>query len=180
MSVAAPDALEQPIRRAIPELTRGAATLGRLGITTAREALWYLPFRYDDYSELRPLGELVPDEKQSARATVAAIRVEPGFGRRPQRVIAQLTDDTGSAEAVWFGRRYVERRLQQGDEVIVSGKVSQRGWRSQFTSPEFSPVGRDSVHTARVVPVYHLTAGVTQKRLRELLARILDHALPAV
>ena len=58
--------------------------------------------------------------------------------------------------------------------MIVSGKVTQRGWRSQFTSPEFSPVGRESVHTARVVPVYHLTAGVTQKRLRELLARILD------
>ncbi|MGQ0608432.1 MAG: ATP-dependent DNA helicase RecG [Chloroflexota bacterium] len=180
MSVAAADALEQPIRRAIPELARGAGTLARLGITTAREALWYLPFRYDDFSELRRLADLVPDEKQSARATVAAIRVEPGFGRRPQRVIAQLTDGTGSAEAIWFGRRYVERRLQQGDEVIVSGRVSLRGWRSQFTSPEFSPAGRDSVHTARVVPVYHLTAGVTQKRLRELLARILGHALPAV
>jgi len=172
--------LDQPIRTAMPALARGTASLARLGITTAREALWYLPFRYDDFSELRPLGELVPDEKQSARATVAAIRVEPGFGRRPQRVIAQLTDDTGSAEAIWFGRRYVERRLQQGDQVIVSGKVTQRGWRSQFTSPEFSPVGRESVHTARVVPVYHLTAGVTQKRLRELLARILDHALPSI
>ena len=172
--------LDQPIRTAMPALARGTASLARLGITTAREALWYLPFRYDDFSELRPLGELVPDEKQSARATVAAIRVEPGFGRRPQRVIAQLTDDTGSAEAIWFGRRYVERRLQQGDEVIVSGKVTQRGWRSQFTSPEFSPVGRESVHTARVVPVYHLTAGVTQKRLRELLARILEHALPSI
>ena len=180
MSVAAPDTLDQPIHSAMPELARGTATLARLGITTAREALWYLPFRYDDFSELRPLGELVPDEKQSARATVAAIRVEPGFGRRPQRVIAQLTDDTGSAEAVWFGRRYVERRLQQGDQVIVSGKVTQRGWRSQFTSPEFSPVGRESVHTARVVPVYPLTSGVTQKRLRELLARVLEHALPAV
>ena len=154
--------------------------MARLGILTARDALWYLPFRYDDFSELRPLGELVPDEKQSARVTVAAVRIEPGFGRRPQRVIAQLTDLTGSAEAVWFGRRYVERRLQAGDEVIISGKVTQRGWRSQFTSPEFSPVGRDSVHTARVVPVYHLGSGVTQKRLRELLARVLDRALPAI
>ncbi|MBA2265606.1 MAG: ATP-dependent DNA helicase RecG [Chloroflexi bacterium] len=180
MSVAVPDALDQPIRSAMPELARGAATLARLGISTVRDGLWYLPFRYDDFSELRPLGELVPDEKQSARATVATVRVEPGFGRRPQRVIAQLTDDTGTAEAIWFGRRYVERRLQQGDEVIVSGKVTQRGWRPQFTSPEFSAVGRDSVHTARVVPVYHLTVGVTQRRLRELLARILDHGLPSV
>ncbi len=180
MSILAPNALDQPIRVAMPELSRAAATLARLGIETIRDGLWYLPFRYDDFSDLRPLGELVPDEKQSARATVAAVRIEPGFGRRPQRVIAQLTDETGSAEAIWFGRRFIERRLEAGDEVIVSGKVTQRGWRPQFTSPEFSPVGRDSVHTARVVPIYHLTAGVTQKRLRELLARVLARGLPAI
>ena len=174
------DELDRPIRSALPDLARSAGPLARLGIQTARQALWYLPFRYDDFSELRRLGELAPDEKQSARVRVEAIRVEPGFGRRPQRVIAQLSDDTGSAEAIWFGRRYVERRLRQGDEVIVSGKVTQHGWRFQFTSPEFSPAGRESVHTARVVPVYPLTAGVTQKRLRELLARILERALPAV
>ena len=161
--VATPDDLDRPIRTALPWLARGAAGLTRLGITTPRSALWYLPFRYDDFSELRTLRGLVPDEKQSARVKVDAVRVEPGFGRRPQRVIAQLSDDEGgSAEAIWFGRRFVERRLQAGDEVIVSGKVTQRGWRSQFTSPEFSPVGRDSVHTARVVPVYPLAAGVTQ------------------
>jgi len=172
--------LDRPIRTALPALARGAAALARLGITTPREALWYLPFRYDDFSDLRPLAELIPDEKQSARVTVQAVRVEPGFGRRPQRVIAQLSDASGTAEAIWFGRRYVERRLQQGDEIVVSGKVSQRGWRSQFTSPEFSPVGHESVHTARVVPVYHLASGVTQKRLRELLARILEACLPAI
>jgi ATP-dependent DNA helicase RecG len=58
--------------------------------------------------------------------------------------------------------------------------VTQRGWRTQFTSPEFSPVGHESVHTARVVPVYRLTGGVTQKRLRELLARILEASLSAI
>ncbi len=176
-----PADLDRPIPSVLPALARRLGGMARLGITTAREALWYLPFRYDDYSELRPLHDLVPDEKQSARVVVDAVRVEPGFGRKPQRVIAQLSDtDGGSAEAIWFGRRYVERRLKVGDELIVSGRVTVRGWRAQFTSPEFSPVGQESVHTARVVPVYHLAAGITQKRLRELLARILEFALPAV
>jgi ATP-dependent DNA helicase RecG len=172
--------LDRPIRTALPALARGASALAMLGIATPRDALWYLPFRYDDFSDLRPLAELIPDEKQSARVRVEAIRVEPGFGRRPQRVIAQLGDASGSAEAIWFGRRYVERRIRQGDEIVVSGKVSQRGWRTQFTSPEFSPVGHESIHTARVVPVYHLAAGVTQRRLRELLARILEACLAAI
>ena len=172
--------LDRPIRAAMPELARGAATLDRLGISTPRQALFYLPFRYDDFSELRPLGELVPDVKQSARARVVSVTVEPGFRRRPQRVIAQLSDRSGTAEAIWFGKRYVERRLETGTEIVVSGKVTMRGWRPQFTSPEFSPVGHESIHTARVVPVYPLVGGVTQRRVRELLARVLERSLPLV
>ncbi len=172
------DSLDLPLRRALPELGRGAAALGRLGIASPRQAFFHLPFRYDDFSELRPLGELVPEEKQSAQVRVTDVRIEPGFGRRPQRVIAQLADDTGSAEAIWFGRRFVERRLRPGDEIVVSGKVVVRGWRPQFTSPEFSPAGSSSLHTGRVVPVYPLTAGLTQRRVRELLARVLDRCLP--
>jgi ATP-dependent DNA helicase RecG len=164
----------------LPDLSRGAGTLARLGIGTPRQALFYLPFRYDDFSELRPLGELLPDEKQSARVRVTDLKVEKGFGRRPQRVIAQLADDSGTAEAVWFGRRFVENRLRKGMEIVISGKVTLRGWRPQFTSPEFSLAGRASMHTARVVPVYRLTGGVTQKRVRELLASVLDRALPSV
>jgi ATP-dependent DNA helicase RecG len=187
LSTAAParaftaDDLDRPIRAALPELARGAAALARLGITTPRQAIFHLPFRYDDFSELRPLRELVADEKQSARVRVTAVKIEKGFGRRPQRVIAQLADDSdATAEAIWFGRRFVENRLRQGDELLISGKVQLRGWRPQFVSPEFSPAGRESVHTGRVVPVYPLAGGVTQKRVRELLARILDRALPVL
>jgi ATP-dependent DNA helicase RecG len=176
----APADLDRPIRVVMPDLARSASALRRLGIETPRQALFHLPFRYDDFSELRPLADLVPDEKQSARVRVSHIKVEPGFRRRPQRVIAQLADESGTAEAVWFGRRYVERRLKVDDEIVVSGKVTTFGWRSQFTSPDFTPAGRESVHTARVVPIYPLTAGVTQRRVREVLARVLDRALPAL
>jgi ATP-dependent DNA helicase RecG len=172
--------LDEPLRAVMPELGRGVGVLRRLGVVTPRDALFYLPFRYDDFSDLRSLGDLLPDEKQSARARVTDVKVEKGFGRRPQRVVAQLADDTGSAEAIWFGRRFIESRLHTGDEVIVSGKVVMRGWRPQFTSPEFSPAGRSSLHTGRVVPVYRLVSGVTARRCRELLARVLDRALPAV
>ena len=172
--------LDRPLRSVLPELARGVAALARLGVTTPRDALFYLPFRYDDFSELRPLRDLIPDEKQSARARVTDVKIEKGFGRRPQRVIAQLADETGTAEAIWFGRRFVENRLRPDAELLVSGKVQLRGWRPQFVSPEFSPADHESLHTGRVVPVYRLSAGVTQKRVRELLARILERALPGL
>jgi len=179
-TTSAQERLDLPIARAVPEVTRGAATLRKLDVYTPRQALFYLPFRYDDFSDLRPLGDLVADEKQSARARVTDVKVEPGFGRRPQRVIAQLADETGSAEAIWFGRRFVERRLKAGDELVVSGKVVMRGWRPQFVSPDFSPAGAASIHTGRIVPVYPLVGGLTQRRVRELLARVLGRTLRAV
>jgi ATP-dependent DNA helicase RecG len=175
-----PERLDLPLREALPELGSGLASLTKLGIRTPREALLYLPFRYDDFSNLRRLADLVPGEKQSARVRVEDIKTEPGFGRRPPRTIAQLSDATGSAEAIWFGRRFIEKRLAAGDEIVVSGKVTAQGWRMQFANPEFSPATRESVHTARVVPVYRLVSGVTLRRVRELLARVLDRCLPAV
>jgi len=179
-SAVTPDRLDLPIRQVLPELGGGLSTLERLGIRTPRQALLYLPFRYDDFSDLRHLADLNPGQKQSSRVRVDDIKSEPGFGRRPPRTIAQLSDSTGTAEAIWFGRRFIERRLGPGDEIVVSGKVTAQGWRMQFANPEFSPASRESVHTARVVPVYSLTAGVTIRRVRELLARILDRCLPAV
>ena len=173
-----PDDLDRPIREVIPTIGGGWRALATLGLRTPRDVLFYLPRRYDDFSELRPLGELVDGEKQSALVKVAGVKVEKGFGRKPQRVVATLHDGTGSADAVWFGRRFVERRLKVDDEIVISGKVARRGWRAEFIGPEFSPAGTDSLHAGRIAPVYPLTAGVTNRRLREMIAVVLDRCLP--
>jgi len=99
-----------------------APTVGRagrrIGLRTVRDLLFHLPRRYDDLRELRRLGDLVwvPDgEVISARVRVGEIRVEPTFRRRVQRTLARLEDETGSIQATWFGRRFIERRLHAGD-----------------------------------------------------------------
>ncbi|MDQ3880201.1 MAG: ATP-dependent DNA helicase RecG [Chloroflexota bacterium] len=178
--VAQPEDLDRPLRDVMPELGRTIRVLGALGLRTPRDVLFHLPRRYDDFSELRPLGELIDGEKQSSVVTVGTVRVEKGYGRRPQRVVATLHDRTGSADAVWFGRRFIERRLRPDDTILVSGKVNVRGWRPEFVGPEFAPEGADSLHAGRVTPVYPLVAGITNRRLRELMARVLDRWLPAV
>ena len=154
----------------------------RLGFYTVRDLLFHLPRRYDDLREMRRLGDLVWVEDGtvvSARVRVAAMRVEPTFRRRVQRTIARLEDDTGSIEATWFGRRFIERRLQVGGEVVVSGKVKHFGRRLTFDNPEFQPVTEadaDVLHAGRIVPVYRLTAGLTAARLRSAIREALDRA----
>src|SRR5690349_8572811 len=130
---------------------------------------------------MRQLGELAWVEDGtvvSARVRVADVRVEPSFRRRVQRTIARFEDETGSIEATWFGRRFIERRLSVGAEIVVSGKLKHFGRRLTLDNPDFQPAGRDDelLHVGRIVPIYRLTAGLTAARLRIAMREALDRA----
>ena len=153
----------------------------RLGFYTVGDLLFHLPRRYDDLREMRRIGDLVWTQDGtvvSARVRVAEVRVEPTFRRRVQRTIARLEDESGSIEATWFGRRFIERRLRVGGEIVVSGRVKHFGRRLTFDNPEFQAVGEDTevLHAGRIVPVYPLTAGLTAARLRLAIREALDRA----
>ncbi len=162
-----------------------AATLRRAGIRldfyTVRDLLFHLPRRYDDLREMRTIAELIwatDGVVVSARGRVAEVRVEPGFRGRTQRTIARLEDATGSIDATWFGRRFIERRLRVGGELVVSGKVKHFGRRVTLDNPEFQAIDGDTelLHAGRIVPVYRLTAGLTSARLRSAIREALDKA----
>jgi len=154
----------------------------RLGIRTVRDLLFHLPRRYDDLRRMRTLGELLalPEgELLSARARVAEVRVEQTWRRRVQRTTALLVDDTGSAEATWFGRRFIERRLRQGEWIIVSGRLKRRGFTPLIDNPDFSTddaASGEALHAGRIVPVYRLTSGITAQSLRLAIRAALDTA----
>src|ERR1041385_5205831 len=153
----------------------------RLGFLTVRELLFHLPRRYDDLREMRKLGDLRFVEEGtvvSAQVRVADVRVEPSFRRRVQRTIAVFEDETGSIEATWFGRRFIERRLFPGADIIVSGKVKHFGRKLTLDNPDFQPVGAEGelLHVGRIVPIYRLSSGRTAARLRIGMREALDRA----
>ncbi|MEP7360398.1 MAG: ATP-dependent DNA helicase RecG [Chloroflexota bacterium] len=174
--------LDRPLRAAtniVPKQMAGH--LDRLGLKTVRDLLFHFPRRYDDFSRLLTLGELrqgAPEGPVSAVVEITELRVDPGFRRRVQRTTARLRDATGEGEAVWFGRRYIERRLAAGDVVALAGKVELKGWVPRFANPEFGPAGDDALHAGRIVPVYRLTRGVTAQSLRNRIRIALTEALP--
>lgn len=163
----------------------GASVLARvgarLGVLTVRDLLFHLPRRYDDLRELRRVIDLryIEDgEVVSARVRVAEIHVEPSFRRRIQRTIARLEDETGSVDATWFGRRYIERRLHEGDRIVISGRLKRFGRRLTIDNPDFQLDSDEAsfLHVGRIVPVYRLTAGLTANRLRIAVRAALDAA----
>ena len=164
---------------AAPNILRRAGI--RLDLYDVRDLLFHLPRRYDDLRELSRLGDLVWAEDGavvSARARVRSVRVEASWRRRIQRTVARLTDATGEIDATWFGRRYIEKRLHEGDEIVVSGRLKRFGRALTIDNPEFQAIEGDGevLHAGRIVPVYRLTAGLTAARLRVAQREALDRA----
>jgi ATP-dependent DNA helicase RecG len=155
-------------------------TARRLGVVTVRDLLFHLPRRYDDLRELYRLADLQGTDDGtvvSARVRVTDVRVQQTWRRRVQVTTAFLADETGTAEATWFGRRFIERRVHAGDELIVSGRLKHRGFGIVFDDPEFQRSDAASLlHVGRIVPVYRLTRGLTAARLRQAMREALDRA----
>ena len=173
--------LDQPLGTSGMVAKQMATHLARLELHTVRDLLFHFPRRYDDFSRPLTLGQLrqgAPEGPVSATVEIAELRVEPGFRRKVQRTVARIRDATGEGEAIWFGRRYIERRLAAGDVVALAGKVELRGWLPRFANPEFGPAGDDALHAGRIVPVYRLTHGVTAPTLRLRIREALTKALP--
>ncbi len=158
-----------------------AAALGRvgsrIGLRTVRDLLLWLPRRYEDLRTVHDLGSLrsvEPGTVVSTRARVVSVHAGRTSRRGVDVVTARLADGTGTAEAQWYGRQFVDRRLAPGAEYIFSGKLKQRGPALLIDNPAFQAPDGDLLHVGRIVPVYPLTAGLALRSLRAAIRAALD------
>ena len=99
-----------------------AKLLGNLGLHTVEDALYYLPARHEDRSQLTPIRGLKPDDVTTITGTIRAISPPPrGRPRVPLSVL--LSDGTDFVPCVWFGQAYLERIFQRGQRLIVHGRA---------------------------------------------------------
>ncbi len=147
--------------------------LGRLGVKTVRDLLYFYPRRYEDYSTLKTINRLVYGERVSVLATVwdAGLRKTQG-GKSLFRAV--LSDNTGTMEVTWFNQSHLESRIRAGMQILVSGKVDEYLGRLTMNSPEWEPVGRKDLTNVRIQPVYPLTEGLQQRWMRMTLERTLS------
>jgi ATP-dependent DNA helicase RecG len=153
---------------------RQAGRLKRLGVRTIRDLLYFFPRRYDDYSQLKPINRLEYGEEVTIIAKVwdAGTRTTRGGGKLFKAV---LSDSTGSVEATWFNQPYLADRIKAGHQIVISGKVVEYLGRLCFSSPEWEMLDKELLHTARIVPVYPLTKGISTKWLRRLVKHSVDY-----
>lgn len=150
-----------------------AAALEKLGITTLGDLIAYFPRGYEDRSQVRPIRELTAGESVCVRGMVAAdltaYRISGGRTIAKTRVV----DDSGSLDLVFFNMEHRRDALHQGDVCVFFGKVEDNLRRKQMINPLFEPEGRQQV-TGRIMPIYPLTAGVTQGLMARAARQGLD------
>lgn len=154
----------------IKKLTLGK--LQRLEIFTVRDMLYHFPHRYEDYTEVRPIDSLTPDEKCTLVGKVTNIKAGRTWKKKMFLTEATLRDTSGQIRLIWFNQRFVAQTLKPDMEIRVSGKVSadQEGFIMQ--NPAFERSSRDATHTGRLVPVYPETSGLTSRFFRWQLTGI--------
>ncbi len=175
-----PAALDAPVTVLQGIGPRNAQTLGRLGLHTLRDMLYYFPRRYDDYTNMKPINRLWYGEEVTVIGSVENITTRPVRGGKMQLVEAILDDGSGSLRINWFNQVWVTRRLHTGMQIVVSGKVEQYLGRLVMNNPEWEQLEQEQLNTNRIVPVYGLTAQITQRWLRRMMNQVVTYWAPRV
>jgi len=169
--------LDAPVTTLPGVSTAYSTRLAHLGISTVGDLLYHFPHRYDDYSTLKPINQLEYGEETTIVGTIWETR-----SRRTRSgseiVTSVIADASGTIEAIWFNQPYLMRQLRAGRRIVLSGKVEERLGRLVLQSPVWEPLERELIHTARLVPIYPLTRGITSRWLRRMVKRVVDHWAP--
>ncbi|HTK60238.1 MAG TPA: ATP-dependent DNA helicase RecG [Candidatus Baltobacteraceae bacterium] len=164
----------------VSELGRLGSRLARqlkgMGIATAGDLLFHLPFRYDDLSQAAPLSG--PSEAPvTVRVRIDMIRSRRSAKKNMLLTEATVSDEAGTAKVVWFRQPFIAKVLKPGDRVLMSGKLEATPWGLELVNPTYEKETAGApVHTGRLVPVYPASGDLTPKQIRALL----HAALPAV
>lgn len=149
-----------------------AENLTRLGIQRVVDLLWHLPVRHEDYSQLRTIDQLQPGEQVTIVANLWDVKTRK-ISMKREMVQGIVADGTGTLHATWWNK-YILKQLKPGSTLRFSGKVGLYMGQKTLDNPVFEDVDTDMVSTGRLAPVYRLTEGVNQKRLRDLIRQVLE------
>ena len=159
---------------------RRAELLLKLGITTAGDLLMHVPRRYEDATTVLPVARAQPGQDVTVLGRVISKGIIPT--RRGLRIFqAVIQDASGLLEVGWPGQPHLDRTINIGDVLLLTGPVRIFHGR-QLAPREFVNLGADDAGTAggRVLAVYPATDGLPTKLLRQLVEAQLDALLPQI
>ena len=138
-----------------------AKQFANLNIFTLGDLICHFPRGYEDRTKLVPIEKLEPDVPACFKAMVMNTPRTSHIRKGLDITRVQVADATGRLNLTFFNSKYVSDNLQYGREYIFYGAVSGDFVGYNMTNPVFETLDSAPVTTRRVLPVYPLTAGLT-------------------
>jgi len=164
-----------------------AAMLGAKGLVTVEDLLGYVPFRYEDRSNMKTIAQLAPGEMATVIADVSSAKLS-GFRRRNLGLFEVRFTDASRATLAgkWFHGGYLANVFSAGMKVALYGKVEFDSYSGDLTMlhPEFEILSGDdedgeaTLHVGRIVPIYEGISKLTTRILRVFTHRVLESLAP--
>ena len=148
-----------------------AQKLAILGVSTTRDLINYYPRRYDDYSNLQDISTIRP-----GIVTIKAV-IKQAKGRYMRTGLhiteAVASDATSSVRLVWFNQSYRAAALKPGSSYYISGEFGLHSQRLSITNPSVELVSDFPINTARIVPIYRQTKGLSSLQIRRAIREVM-------
>ncbi|MGB9716134.1 MAG: ATP-dependent DNA helicase RecG [Thermodesulfovibrionales bacterium] len=163
-----------------------AKLLNRLGINTVKDALYYLPYRYEDRSNLKKISELRYGNIETITGKVVSAEIIHTPRKDIKIFELVVNDGSGILKGKWFNQPFMKKNFRVGQEVILCGTVKANpywGIGFEMDNPEYEILddthesglksGDDSfIHTNRIVPIYKVTSGLSVRQMRSIMFNI--------
>ena len=150
-----------------------AKSLGKLGIATLGDLISWFPRRYEDRREIKPISQLIPGEPACVSAMIASEPKLSHIRKGMDLVKVRAVDDTGALDVTFFNQSWLKNQLRVGETYTFYGRAEGSLLRKSMASPIVEPEGRRE-HIGRIVPIYPLTAGISQLLLSRAIRQGLD------
>lgn len=142
-----------------------------LGLNTVADLIDHLPSRYEDYSHVLAIKDIQPGP---VTIKVVIKQVKGRYVRRGLHITeAVASDDTSSVKLVWFNQPYRAASIKSQTEYYVSGQFELANRSFSIMNPSMELVSDFPINTARIVPIYHLTKGLSSLQIRKSLKEVL-------
>lgn len=151
-----------------------AKRLKKLGLENNLDLLFYYPARYEDFSAITKIADLQAEQTTTVQGKIEIINNRRSWRRRMMITEAVIRDNTEGIKIVWFNQPFISKIIKAGEEIFISGKVSHDQVGLLFKNPIYEKAKTDTTHTARIIPIYPLTEGITQKQIRFLTKQVVQ------
>ena len=141
-----------------------ARLFNKLDIFNVSDLLNYYPRDYEDRSQIKDIDDLIDGETVCIKGTVAQLKRTFKAKNGAKITQAVVSDGKSLITVTWFNSPFVENTLSKGGEFTFFGKVQYKGMFPEMVNPVIDR--NNAGKTGKIVPVYPLTANLTQQNLR--------------